>query len=483
MNSILILILLPILFSLLIYIANKKWASLIALSGSGICLFYFLYLLSLFKPSLKIENEFSIPWIPGIQSDLHFGLDALSVFMILLTTLVLPIAILSSLKYKEQRSKAYYILLLLGLSSLLGFFSAQNDITFYVFFELALIPFYFIILMYGGANRKNAVFKFFLYTVLGSFLMLASIIYLHSLTGNNLTNNWSMLYDIELSKQSQTWILAALFLAFAIKSPLFPFHTWQADLYTEGDRPTVIILAAVLSKMGVFGFLRFFNIVNDSIAQYQLPLIVICVIGVIYGALVAWRQHELIRVLAYSSLSHMGMIAAGIFSASVSGLKGGVFQMLTHGIIAAGLFFTVDSIMSRTHSNAIKGSQGMAQTHPNLAVYFFILCLASAGLPLTSGFIGEFNILQGLSQINLWVVSIAGTSIIIGAIYTLRLFQKSMFGELDGQSINWSPLKTSEDYALIILMILVLVLGFFPESWLDMADQATSSFIQLKSKG
>lgn len=483
MDTILSIILLPLLFALLIYFAGRKYAAPVALAGAGINLFYFLFLLSGFRASHSVENVFNVAWIPGINANLHFGLDTLGIFMILLTALVLPIGLIASLKYSEHRSKGYYILMLLGLSALNGFFSAQNDITFYVFFELALIPFYFIVLMYGGAQRRQAVFKFFVYTVFGSFLMLGSIIYLHSLAGQNPTNDWTMLYDMEFSLKAQTWMLAGLFVAFAIKSPLFPFHTWQADLYTEGDRPTIIIIAAVLSKMGVFGILRFFNVVNEAIAQYQLPLLVLCIAGVLYGALVAWRQSEVTRVMAYSSLSHMGMIAAGIFTATVPGLKGGVFQMLSHGLIAAGMFFVADSMISRTLDNGIDATTGMARSHPNLAVYFFVLCLASVGLPLTSGFIGEFNILQGLSQIRLVLAALAGVSVILGALYTFRMYQRMMFGTPNALTSALPSLKMNEDYVLIILMILVLVLGFYPDTWLDLADQATASFLQLKPKG
>lgn len=483
MDTILSIILLPLLFALLIYFAGRKYAAPVALAGAGINLFYFLFLLSGFRASHSVENVFNVAWIPGINANLHFGLDALGIFMILLTALVLPIGLIASLKYSEHRSKVYYILMMLGRSPLNGFFSAQNDITFYVFFELGLIPINFIGLMNGGAQRRQAVFKFFVYTVFGSFLMLGSIIYLHSLAGQNSTNDWSMLYDMEFSVKAQTWMLAGLFVAFAIKSPLFPFHTWQSDLYTEGDRPTIIIIAAILSKMGVFGILRFFNVVNEAIAQYQLPLLVLCIAGVLYGALVAWRQNEVTRIMAYSSLSHMGMIAAGIFTATVPGLKGGVFQMLSHGLIVAGMFFVADSMISRTMDNSIDATTGMARSHPNLAVYFFVLCLASVGLPLTSGFIGEFNILQGLSQIRLVLAALAGVSVILGALYTFRMYQRMMFGTPNPLTSALPSLKMNEDYVLIVLMILVLVLGFYPDTWLDLADQATASFLQLKPKG
>lgn len=482
MISIIYLIILPLVFGLLISLLNKKWSAGIALAGSGASLFFFFYLLSQFKSNLKVENEFSMSWIPGIDVDLHFGMDSLGIFMILLSSLIVPVGILASLKYSKYRRKSYYVLMMIGLSALIGFFGAQNDLTFYVFFELALIPFYFMVLMYGGADRKRALFKFFLYTVFGSFLMLAAIIYLRSLIDAGTSSDWSSLYDIELNLKTQSWIMAGLFIAFAIKSPLFPFHTWQADLYSEGDRPTIIIIAAVLSKMGVFGILRFFNVVDDAIMQYQIPLIVMCIVGILYAGLIAWRQTSMTRILAYSSLSHMGMIAAGIFTANLSGLQGALFQMLSHGLVAAGLFMVVDTIMFRTNNSSVYGSSGIAGTQPRLASYFFVLCLAAVGLPLTSGFIGEFDILLGLSSVKLILAAAAGLSIIIGAIYTFRFYQKSMFGEVHSENSSWGEITLNEEYVFIILSILVIVLGFFPASWLDLADQATSSFVHLKSK-
>ncbi|MCC6815358.1 MAG: NADH-quinone oxidoreductase subunit M [Saprospiraceae bacterium] len=482
MLSIIYLILVPLIFGLLIILFKNKWSSGIALAGSAINLFLFFFMLSQYNGGLRIENQFSIPWIPELNVDLHFGLDALGIFMILLSSLILPVGILASIKYSKFRRKSYYVLMMIGLTSLIGFFSAQNDLTFYVFFELALIPFYFMVLMYGGSDRKRALFKFFLYTVFGSFLMLASIIYFRSLINIGATSDWSILYGVELNLKSQTWIMLGLLIAFAIKSPLFPFHTWQADLYSEGDRPAIIIIAAVLSKMGVFGILRFFNIFENAILQYQTPLIVLSIIGIIYAALIAWRQSSMTRLLAYSSLSHMGMIAAGIFSASVSGLQGSLFQMLSHGLVIAGLFMVVDSIMSRTNNSSIYGSSGIATSQPRLATYFFILCLGSVGLPLTSGFIGEFDILLGLSSINWILALVAGTSIILSAIYIFRFYQKSMFGDNHPENKSWTAITLNEEYVLIILSILVIILGFFPASWLELADQATSTFVQLKSK-
>jgi NADH-quinone oxidoreductase subunit M len=283
----------------------------------------------------------------------------------------------------------------------------------------------------------------------------------------------------QLGPQNQLWIFGALFIAFAIKSPLFPFHTWQADLYSEGDRPAVMIIAGVLSKMGVFGFIRFYEFVPSALESLRYLIIPLCIVGIIYGALVAWRQTVMTRILAYSSLSHMGMIAAALFSGTLVGMQGSLFQMFTHGILAASLFFVVDAVIRRTGDTSVYGSAGLAQANPRLSVYFFIIVLASVGLPLTSGFIGEFYMLWGLTQSNIWYGALAGISIILGAIYMLRFYQKSVFGEMQSDKVrNFGNLHLAEDYVLVVVVILVLSFGFFPGTWMDLTQQAFAQLIQ-----
>ncbi len=478
MSPILLLILFSILSGLLICIVDRRWAPHLSLSASVISLLYFLFLLIDFQPAGGANHLFQANWIPGINASFSLALDAQNVLLLLLSFLVLPVGILASWNDSVQRNKEYYALMSFGSAALTGFFAAQNPFTFYLFFELALIPFYLIVLLYGGEYRRQAVFKFFLYTVFGSFLMLAAIIYLYSIVpGTDI--NWTTAVAEQLGPQNQMWIFGALFIAFAIKSPLFPFHTWQADLYSEGDRPAVMIIAGVLSKMGVFGFIRFYEFVPSALESLRYLIIPLCIVGIIYGALVAWRQTVMTRILAYSSLSHMGMIAAALFSGTLVGMQGSLFQMFTHGILAASLFFVVDAVIRRTGDTSVYGSAGLAQANPRLSVYFFIIVLASVGLPLTSGFIGEFYMLWGLTQSNIWYGALAGISIILGAIYMLRFYQKSVFGEMQSDKVrNFGNLHLAEDYVLVVVVILVLSFGFFPGTWMDLTQQAFAQLIQ-----
>ncbi|MBK9630449.1 MAG: NADH-quinone oxidoreductase subunit M [Saprospiraceae bacterium] len=479
MSPILILIIFCIFTGLVQLLAGRKWASYIGLASSVIGLLYFLFLLTDLDLQAGLMYPLEFKWIPGLEVSFSLGMDSQNLLLLLLVFLIMPVGQIASITGSEQKSTAYYCLMSLGQAALIGFFSAQNPFTFYLFFELALIPFYLMVLMYGGEYRRRAVFKFFMYTVFGSFLMLAGIIYYYTLLpagGSNV--QWATMNSMPIGIENQYWIFAALLIAFAIKSPLFPFHTWQAELYTQGDRPAIIIIAAVLSKMGLFGFIRFYPLCADAIQNWSYFLIPICIAGILYGAIVAWRQSIMTKILAYSSLSHIGMIAAAIFTGTVVGIQGALFQMFTHGILAASLFYVVDVIIRRTGENNIYGSAGMAKIHPRLAVYFFIIVLASVGLPLTNGFIGEFYMLWGLTEKSIWYGAFAGLSIILGAIYMLRFYQKSMFGDLQTEhEPKWHKLELTEDYVLLVSVILILSFGFFPATWMDLTQQAANHLL------
>lgn len=479
MSPIILLILFSLIGGVAVIIAGKKWASYLGLSFSVISLLYFLFVLVDFDSNQLPAYVIKVNWIPELNLTFHLGIDAQNILLLLLSFLVMPIGIIASMLSNEPKPAYYYALMLWGLGALIGFFTAQNPVSFYVFFELALIPFYLLVLMHGGSNRRQSVFKFFIYTVFGSFLMLAAIIFTYSITGGKGSElDWSNILSANLEFNQQLWVLIALFLAFAIKSPLFPFHTWQADLYSEGDRPVIIIIAGVLSKMGVFGLIRFYPLVGQAIESYKYILVPLCLIGIIYGALIAWRQSAMTRILAYSSLSHMGMIAAAIFAGTATALQGSIFQMFTHGILAASLFFVVDMIVRRTNNPSVYGSSGMASENPRLAAYFFIIVLASVGLPLTNGFIGEFYMLWGIAELNIWYGAIAGVSIILGAIYMLRFYQKSMFGVPQAASETLkSPLVLSEDYVMVVVIVLIFSFGFLPGTWMDLSMQAVSKIL------
>lgn len=479
MSPILILILFYIITGAIQLATGRKWASNIGLASAVIGLLFYLFLLTDLDLSGGLMYPFEFKWIPGLEINFSLALDVQNILLLLLVFLVVPVGILAAMSSSEQKSAVYYALISWGQAALIGFFAAQNPLSFYLFFELALIPFYLMVLMYGGEYRRRAVFKFLMYTVFGSFLMLAAIVYYYSISGAaGVGAQWNSIGSVGVDLTHQIWIFAALFVAFAIKSPLFPFHTWQADLYSEGDRPAIMIIAAVLSKMGVFGFVRFFPLVSEAVSSLAYILIPLCIVGILYGAIVAWRQSIMTKILAYSSLSHIGMIAAAIFTGSVVGLQGAIFQMFTHGLIAVSLFYVVDLIMRRTDNNNLYASAGMAKIHPRLSVYFFIIVLASVGLPLTSGFVGEFYMLWGLTEKSIWYGAFAGLSIVLGAIYMLRFYQKSMFGELNADHAHkWHKLELSEDYVLLVSVILIISFGFFPATWMDLTLQAANTLL------
>ncbi|MBK8954800.1 MAG: NADH-quinone oxidoreductase subunit M [Saprospiraceae bacterium] len=469
-----ILIFIPILFAVFTFLSGKKYAPYLSLFSSIISLFYFLLLMSTYDIEGKqLSFNTQVEWISSIRAYLHFGLDAASVLPLFLTQLVICLSILATLVKGNDRSAGYYGLILLAQAGFNGFFSAQNPISFYIFFEAALIPVYFLVLRFGGPERKKAVFKFFLYTVFGGLLMLAAILFIQfHMQGYLSLSSWADFYKNKMALDYQYWLLAAFFIAFGIKSPIFPFHTWQADLYAQADRPSLMIIAAVMSKMGIFGLIRFDFFFVEAIYKWQNYLIALCLIGVVYGALIAWRQKDIIRLLAYSSLSHMGLIAAGVLTMANLGIQGGLFGILAHGLAATGLFFAADVVIRRTNDPSIDSVSGIARVNPRFAVYFFIVLLSSIGLPLTCGFIGEFYLLWSITEFKPFYGAFAALSIILGAVYMFRLYQKSMFGPVSNTGSGFGKLSLSEDYVFIVISILIIVIGFFPVSWVGIGQYA-----------
>lgn len=469
-----ILIFIPLLFSAVTFLSGKKLAPYLALFSGVTTLFYFLLLMGSYHVKEEhLSFNTSFEWIPFLRAYFHVGLDAASILPLMLTQLVVCLSILATLVKGNQRNASFYGLICLTHAGLNGFFSAQNPITFFIFFETALLPVYFLVLNNGGPNRKPAVFKFFLYTAFGGLLMLAAILFLQSNMHEHLSlDSWLDFYQNKLTLKYQYWLLAAFLIAFAIKSPIFPFHTWQADLYVQSDKPTLMIIAGVLSKMGVYGMIRFNFLFTQALYGWFYYLILVCVIGVIYGALVAWRQKDIVRILAYSSLSHMGLIAAGILTLTNKGIQGGLFSMLAHGLAAAGLFFVADVIIRRTNDSSIDASSGIAKVSPRFASYFFIILLSAIGLPLTCGFIGEFYMIWAVAEFQLSLGLVAALSLIFGAVYMLRLYQKTMFGAPSANVLQFEKMSLSEDYIFIIIVVLIIALGFFPGDWIGLGQYA-----------
>ncbi len=474
MLLIIILLFIPLIFSLITFFTSKRFAPFVALFSSIISLFYFLILMSSYHVKERyLSFNTSFEWISSMRANLHFGLDATSILPLFLTQLIVCLSILATLVKGNERNSAFYGLIGLAHAGLNGFFSAQNPVTFFVFFELALIPVYFIVLNNGGPERKKAVFKFFLYTVFGGLLMLAAVLFLQSRMIDTLKlSTWTEFYQNKLALKYQYWMLVAFLVAFAIKSPVFPFHSWQANLYSQADRPALMIIAGVMSKMGIFGLLRFNFIYPDALFDWRNEIMTICLIGVIYGALIAWRQKDILRLLAYSSLSHMGLIAAATFTLSNKGVQGSLFSILAHGIASAGLFFVADVMMRRTNDSSIYTTSGLAKDNPRFAGYFFVIVLSTIGLPFTCGFIGEFYNIWAIADYKTSFGLFAAVTLILGAVYMLRLYQKTMFGVPSSNANQFDTLNLSEDYVFIVIVVLIFALGFFPADWIGFGQFA-----------
>jgi NADH-quinone oxidoreductase subunit M len=349
---------------------------------------------------------------------------------------------------------------------------------FYLFWELALIPIYFIAGVWGGERRIAVTFKFFIYTIFGSLFMLVALVYLYFQTPGTHSSDITALYNVSLSMFDQRWVFWFLFIAFAIKMPVFPFHTWQPDTYTESPAPATMLLSGIMLKMGIYGVIRWLlPIVPAGAAEYGPIVMVLSIIGIVYASIIAIRQRDMKRLLAYSSIAHVGLISAGLFTFTLQGLQGSMIQMLSHGINVVGLFFIIDIIFKRTQTRQLDQLGGITQATPILSVFFVLLLLGSVALPLTNGFVGEFLLLSGVFKYNAWAGAIAGTTIILGAVYMLRMFQGSMLGERTGFTETLRDVNGTEIAVLAPLAIMVIWIGIFPNSFLSISEPAITQLL------
>jgi NADH-quinone oxidoreductase subunit M len=358
-------------------------------------------------------------------------------------------------------------------------FTALDAFLFYVGWEAALIPIYFICALWGGANRIQVNLKFFVYTIFGSLLMLIAIIFLHLQTPGK-TFAIQDFYALNLDAQTQGWVFLAFFIAFAIKMPIFPFHTWQPDTYTEAPTAGTMLLSGIMLKMGIYGVIRWLiPIAPLGFNQWGPIALALSIIGVVYAAIIAFTQKDVKRLVAYSSISHVGLIAAGIFVWNVQGLQGAMIQMLNHGINVVGMFFVLDIIIRRLGTREMSAMGGIAKSAPQLAITFLIVLLGSVALPLTNGFIGEFLLLMGLYQYNVWAAVIAGLTIIFGAVYMLRAYQQIMLGESTKATATFIDLDFTEKMVLYTICGLIILIGVFPQPILNLTEPAVNSLLQV----
>ncbi len=415
-------------------------------------------------------------WLASLGINYHLGIDGISLYFVMLSVFLTPICILASWTSVKKRVKEYMIAFLVLESFMIGTFVALDSILFYVFFEAVLIPMFLIIGIWGGARRVYASYKFFLYTLFGSVLLLLGLLTLFSQVG---TTDIPSLIANPVDAGLQKWVWLAFFVSFAVKMPMWPVHTWLPDAHVEAPTAGSVVLAGVLLKMGGYGFLRFSLPMLPDASIYFAPLVMwLSVIAIIYTSLVALVQEDMKKLIAYSSVAHMGFVTLGIFSFTQQGLDGAVFQMISHGVISAALFLCVGVVYNRLHTRDISRYGGLVNNMPIYATMFMIFMLASVGLPGTSGFIGEFLSLLGAFQANILIATFATTGVIFGAAYMLLLYRRVVFGPQGNKdAAQMSDLDSIEKAILAPLVILVIYLGVFPNTVLEKVTPATSQIV------
>ena len=428
-------------------------------------------------------------WIPSLGIQYHVGIDGISLFLVLLTTVLTPIAILSSWNSIEKRVREYYLFMLMLETGMIGVFVALDFFLFYVFWEVMLVPMYFLIGVWGGQRRIYAAVKFFLYTMVGSVLMLVAIIALYFLNGATTFDFPSILANLQsgnlvLNPSQQYWLFLAFFFAFAIKVPLFPLHTWLPDAHVEAPTAGSVILAGVLLKMGTYGIVRFCLPMFPEATRELTPFIsLLAVVGIVYGALVAMVQTDIKKLVAYSSVSHLGFVVLGIFALNEQGLQGAMYQMLNHGISTGALFLLVGMIYDRRHTRLIDEFGGLADPLPVFSTIFMIVTFSSIGLPMLNGFVGEFLILLGAFNANVTFAVVATSGVILSAVYMLWMYQRVIFGEVTNpKNKKLVDLDFREKLILLPLVALIFWMGIYSESFLRKMDTSVNQVLQhLKS--
>src|SRR5580765_486655 len=466
----------PLAGALLLLLINKKnenairWiANIVTLIGFAISVpLWFWY-----QPSgAQFQFVERAPWIPSVGAEYFLGVDGLSTLLILLTTMMGFIAILSSWTAITERVKEYYVFLLILQTGMLGAFMSLDFLLFFLFWEVMLVPMYFLIGIWGSANRLYSAIKFFLYTLVGSVVMLLGILalyfYNHQVTGVY-SFDVTAFHKLNIPADLQWWVFIAFFLGFAIKVPMFPFHTWLPDAHTDAPTAGSVILAAVLLKMGTYGFIRFsLPILPDATRTFTPMVAFLCIVGIVYGALVALAQKDWKRLVAYSSVSHMAMVMLGMFSLNPVGITGSIVQQLNHGISTGALFLIVGIVYERRHTREISEYGGLSKVMPVYAAIFLIMTMSSIGLPTLNGFIGEFLILQGVFVANKIWAAFAASGVVLGAAYMLYLYQRTMFGKIENpKNEGLLDLNQREFATFAPLIVLAVWMGLYPTPFID----------------
>jgi NADH-quinone oxidoreductase subunit M len=450
--------------------ATALWTSLITFALSLMLWFGFDRTTSDFQ---FVEQSV---WIESLGINYHMGVDGISVLFVLLSTLLTPICVLASWESIKTRVKEYMIAFLVLETLMVGMFSALDFVLFYIFFEGVLIPMFLIIGVWGGQRRVYAAFKFFLFTLTGSVLLLLAILAMYVTTGST---DIPTLLKASIPPDLQNWLWLAFFASFAVKVPMWPVHTWLPDAHVEAPTAGSVILAGVLLKMGAYGFLRFSLPMLPSASEFFTPVIFsLSIIAIIYTSLVALAQLDMKKLIAYSSVAHMGFVTLGIFTVNQQGVTGAIFQMLSHGIVSAALFLCVGVIYDRIHTREIARYGGLVHRMPVYALLFMLFMLASVGLPGTSGFVGEILILVGLFQVSTWAATLAATGLILGAAYMLWMYRRVVFGQLTKDDLKGILDVTPREIAVFApLVILTIWMGVYPGPVLDIIDASVANLV------
>lgn len=486
------LLLLPLVGSGLVFAWKNNSSKYLALGIALVQMLLTFYILSDFDftPTVDsvLQHEINYPWSQFMKSSLHFGIDGMSMLLLLLTNILAPIIILSSFNENVNYRNTFYGLILLMQFGLVGVFTSLDGLLFYIFWEVTLIPIWFIVGLWGQENKRfEFTTKFFVYTFVGSLFMLAGLIYVYNHSASFALTD---LYNAQLNEVQQTVVFWFIFFAFAVKLPVFPFHTWQPDTYTYSPTQGSMLLSGIMLKMAVYGVMRYLLPITPlPIAGISGQIVIIlAIVGIVHGALIAIIQTDMKRIIAYSSFSHVGLMVAGIFASAVvtlrgtfnvEGAEGALVQTFAHGINVVGLFYCCDILYKRFKSRDIRQMGGLAKVAPKFAVLFLIIILGSMGVPLTNGFIGEFILLKSVYDFNGTAAVIAGLTVILCAVYLLRFYGKAMFGEGDEAVLSTAKDLSGVEFSVLAsLAVFVILLGIFPQPVIDMVSSSVKFIYQ-----